>query len=113
MQRRTTITPSEDTPAAAWAAAMRMLGRRELSTAQVRERLARRGWAETAIEPAIARLAASGALDAARVARACARTRAGLKQQGRDRVLRGQPRGRRRTGQAVARPDGAERPRRA
>ena len=88
MQRRTTITPSEDTPAAAWAAAMRMLGRRELSTAQVRERLARRGWTETAIEPAIARLTASGALDDARVARACARTRAGLKQQGRDRVLR-------------------------
>ena len=65
-----------------------MLGRRELSIAQVRERLARRGWTETAIEPAIARLAASGALDDARVARACARTRAGVKRQGRDRVLR-------------------------
>ena len=63
MQRRTTINPSQDTPEAAWAAGVRMLGRRELSIAQVRERLARRGWTETAIEPAIARLAASGALD--------------------------------------------------
>jgi len=88
MQRRTTINPSQDTPEVAWAAGVRMLGRRELSIAQVRERLARRGWTETAIEPAIARLAASGALDDARVARACARTRAGVKRQGRDRVLR-------------------------
>jgi regulatory protein len=65
-----------------------MLGRRELSAAQVRERLARRGWTEAAIEPAIARLSSSGALDDARVARACARTRAGVKGQGRGRVLR-------------------------
>ena len=88
MHRRTTIDPSDNTPDAAWAAAVRMLGRRELSVAQVRERLARRGWTETAIEPALARLAASGTLDDARVAVACARTRAGLKRQGRDRVLR-------------------------
>jgi len=88
MQRRTTIDPSDNTPEAAWAAAVRMLGRRELSVAQVRERLARRGWSEAAIEPAIARLARSGTLDDARVALACARTRAGVKRQGRDRVLR-------------------------
>ena len=88
MRRPATIDSSEDTPEAAWAAAVRMLGRRELSAAQVRQRLARRGWTETAIEPAIARLSASGALDDARVARACARTRAGVKRQGRDRVLR-------------------------
>jgi len=67
---------------------VRMLGRRELSVAQVRERLARRGWTAAAIEPAITRLAASGTLDDARVALACARTRAGVKRQGRDRVLR-------------------------
>lgn len=88
MQRRTTIDSCENTPEAAWAAAVRMLGRRELSVAQVRERLTRRGWTDAAIEPAIARLAASGALDDARVALACARTRAGVKRQGRDRVLR-------------------------
>jgi regulatory protein len=88
MERRTTIDASENTPDAAWAAAVRMLGRRELSAAQVRERLARRGWTDDAIAPAIARLTASGALDDARVARACARTRAGVKRQGRDRVLR-------------------------
>ena len=88
MQRRTTNDSSRNTAEAAWAAAVRMLGRRELSAAQVRERLARRGWTEAAIEPAIARLSSSGALDDARVARACARTRAGVKQQGRERVLR-------------------------
>ena len=88
MQRRTSIDPSEDTPEAAWAAAVRMLGRRELSVAQVRERLAGKGWTETAIEPAIGRLVASGTLDDARVAVACARTRSGVKRQGRDRVLR-------------------------
>ena len=88
MQRRTSIDSSQNTADGAWAAAVRMLGRRELSAAQVRDRLARRGWTEAAIEPAIARLSSSGALDDARVARACARTRAGLKQQGRDRVLR-------------------------
>jgi regulatory protein len=88
MQRRTGIDPSKDTPEAAWAAAVRMLARRELSVAQVRERLARRGWTEPAIQPAIARLAASGTLDDTRVALACARTRAGVKRQGRDRVLR-------------------------
>jgi regulatory protein len=86
--RRTTIDSSENTAEAAWAAAVRMLARRELSAAQVRERLARRGWTEAAIEPALARLAASGTLDDARVALACARTRSGVKRQGRDRVLR-------------------------
>jgi regulatory protein len=88
MRRRHEMDASENTPERAWAAAVGMLGRRELSVAQVRERLARRGWTDTAIEPAIARLAASGALNDARVAVACARTRAGVKRQGRDRVLR-------------------------
>src|SRR3954447_4028535 len=88
MQRRTTIDASENTPEAAWAAAVRMLGRRELSVAQVRARLARKGWTETAIEPAIARLVTSGTLDDVRVAVACARTRSGVNRQGRDRVLR-------------------------
>ena len=88
MQRRTTIDPSENTPKAAWAAAVRMLGRRELSVAQVRDRLARKGWTDSAIEPAIERLVAAGTLDDARVALACARTRSGVKRQGRDRVLR-------------------------
>lgn len=77
-----------DPAEAAWAAGMRMVARRELSVAQVRERLTRRGFPDGAAAQAVDRLIASGALDDARVAAACARTRSGVKRQGRDRVLR-------------------------
>jgi regulatory protein len=86
--RRAGIDPDENTPEGAYAAALRMLARRELSAAQVRERLARQGWAEAPIQSAIGRLADAGTLDDARVARACARMRIGVKRQGRERVLR-------------------------
>jgi regulatory protein len=88
MRRRAAIDPVEDTPEAAWAAGVRALARRELSAVQLRERLMRLGWSAASIEAAIDRLTASGALDDARVARASARTRAGVKRQGRERVLR-------------------------
>jgi regulatory protein len=88
MRRRPDVDPADDTPQAAWAAAVRLLARRDLSVAQVRERLSRQGRSAAAIEPALARLTAAGSLDDARVARACARTRAGVKRQGRERVLR-------------------------
>jgi len=51
-----------------------MLGRRELSEAQIRQRLERRGHAEAEIDAAIARLKAERAIDDARVAGAIART---------------------------------------
>src|SRR4051812_10495337 len=51
-----------------------MLGRRELSEVQVRQRLARRGHAEAEIDSAVARLKEERALDDARVAAAIART---------------------------------------
>jgi regulatory protein len=78
----------EDTPEAAWAAGVRALARRELSVAQLRARLARTGWSRASVEAALERLTASGAVDDARVARALARTRAGVKRQGRERVVR-------------------------
>jgi regulatory protein len=70
------------------AAAVRMLARRELSAAQVRERLIRRGHAAGAVEDALARLREAGFVDDGRVARAFARTRALVKRHGRERVLR-------------------------
>lgn len=65
-----------------------MLARRELSEAQVRQRLTRRQHPSDAIEAAIARLKASGSLDDARVAAAIARTQTSVHGRGKRRVLR-------------------------
>src|SRR5215831_16212349 len=51
-----------------------MLGRRELSELQIRQRLARRGHPEADIDAAVARLKEERAIDDARVAGAIART---------------------------------------
>ena len=72
----------------AYATALRMLARRELSTAQIRDRLKQRGFTRGAIDEAVSRLTSNGSLDDARVARAVARTRAHVKRQGRQRVAR-------------------------
>ena len=68
--------------------ALRMLARRELSEAQVRQRLARRQHDPEAIEDAVARLKADKSIDDARVAGAIARTEAGVRRRGRLRVRR-------------------------
>jgi regulatory protein len=73
---------------AAYAAGLAMLARRELSEAQVRERLRRKEHDEGAIEEAVARLRASRALDDRRVAAAAARTEAQVRSRGRAYVLR-------------------------
>jgi regulatory protein len=70
----------------AYVDALKMLARRELSEAQVRQRLARRGHAAGAIDDAIARLQAERALDDARVAEAIARTETSVRRRGRLRV---------------------------
>jgi regulatory protein len=67
---------------------LKMLARRELSEAQVRQRLARRGHDEDAIDRAVARLKAERAIDDARVAAAIARTETSIKRRGRLRVRR-------------------------
>jgi regulatory protein len=82
----------------AYVAGLKMLGRRELTEAQVRDRLGRRQFEEEAIDAAIVRLRSERALDDRRTALACARTEANLKQHGRLRALRqveaiGVPRG--------------------
>ena len=65
---------------------VRMLARRELSVAQLRERLRDREHASEDVEAAIARLVESGQLDDRRVASAYARTAANVKGRGRVRV---------------------------
>lgn len=72
----------------AYSAALALLSRRELSSAQLRERLARRGFDGADIEAALARLTREGALDDRRVALAAARQQAAVRGRGRRRVLR-------------------------
>ena len=72
----------------AYVNALKMLGRRELSESQVRQRLARKGHAEDEIQAAIERLKAERAIDDARVAAAIARTETVVKRRGRLRVRR-------------------------
>ncbi len=61
---------------------LKMLGRRELSEAQIRQRLLRKGHEADAVEEAIARLKVERALDDTRVAAAIARTETGIKRRG-------------------------------
>ena len=65
-----------------------MLARRELSTAQVRERLRRKGLTREEIEPALRRLRREGTLDDRRTALAYARHAATVSLRGRRRTLR-------------------------
>ena len=65
---------------------LKMLARRELSEAQVRQRLARKGHDADAIDEAIARLREERAIDDARVAEAIARTETSVKRRGKLRV---------------------------
>jgi regulatory protein len=67
---------------------LKMLSRRELSEAQVRQRLARREHDPEAIDLAVERLKAERAIDDARVAEAIARTETVVKRHGRLRVKR-------------------------
>jgi regulatory protein len=69
-------------------AAQRLLARRELSEAQLRQRLTRRQHDPDDIDTAVARLKADRSLDDERVAGAIARTETGLKKRGQPRVRR-------------------------
>ena len=74
--------------ASAYLDGLKMLARRELSEAQVRQRLARRGHEPESIEAAVERLTKERAIDDARVAEAIARTETSVKRRGRLRVRR-------------------------
>jgi regulatory protein len=64
-----------------------MLARRELSEAQVRQRLSRRGESQPSIDEAVARLKAERSIDDERVAGAIARTQTSVRGRGKRRVL--------------------------
>jgi regulatory protein len=65
---------------------LKMLAQRELSEAQVRQRLARRGHLPGAIDDAVARLREERAIDDVRVAEAIARTQTSIRRRGKLRV---------------------------
>ena len=68
--------------------ALKMLGRRELSESQIRQRLVRKGHTEEDIDAAVKRLKDERAIDDARVAEAIARTETAIKRRGKLRVRR-------------------------
>jgi regulatory protein len=74
--------------ASAYLDGLRMLGRRELSEAQVRQRLARKGHEPDAVEAAIERLRGERAIDDRRVAEAIAHTQTAVHRRGKLRVKR-------------------------
>jgi regulatory protein len=80
--------PSDpDSPKAAYFRALRWLTARELSEAQVRDRLEERGYSIAAILPAIQRLKDERTLDDLRAATAVARTEAKVRRHGPRRVM--------------------------
>jgi regulatory protein len=71
----------------AYSAALELLSRRELSAAQLRDRLTRRGFAAADIDSAIDRLTRDHTVDDRRVALASARKEATVKARGRRRIV--------------------------
>src|SRR5437867_10862729 len=67
---------------------LKMLVRRELSEAQVRQRLTRRGHSQDAIDQAIGRLRSERAIDDDRTAQAIARVESSIHRRGERRVRR-------------------------
>jgi regulatory protein len=72
----------------AYLTALHMLARRELSEAQIRQRLSRREFSPDDIDDAVARLRQDRSLDDARVAAAIARSQLSIKKRGARRVRR-------------------------
>jgi len=75
-------------PDSAYIAGLKMLGRRELSERQVRQRLARREYDNESIDAAIVRLTSDRSLDDERAARAMVHAETSLKKRGKIRVRR-------------------------
>ena len=71
----------------AYIVALTMLSRRELSEAQVRERLARKEFPDDEVDAAVERLRQDGTLNDRRVALAAARLESAVRHRGRSRVI--------------------------
>ena len=76
-----------DSDKAAYFLALRWLSARELSEAQVRERLDRRGYTSKAVDPAVRKLIQERTLDDRRCATAVARTEARIRRRGPRRIM--------------------------
>jgi regulatory protein len=76
-----------DSSQGAYFRALRWLTARELSEAQVRSRLAAKGYTQEAIEPAVRRLLQDRTIDDRRAATAVARTEARVRRRGPRRVM--------------------------
>src|SRR5438093_2077310 len=74
--------------ASAYLDGLKLLARRELSEAQVRQRLVRKGHDADAIDAAVVRLRQERAIDDARVAETIARTETSVRGRGKLRVRR-------------------------
>src|SRR4051812_15236799 len=88
-QRTVGRKPEAESPKplrSAYVDGLTMLGRRELSETQVRQRLARKGHEPDAIDEAVERLRMERAIDDARVAEAIAHTETAVRGRGRLRV---------------------------
>ena len=88
MRARPLRAPSDTSPAAATTAGLVLLGRRELTSSQLRERLLRKGYPADSVSEALDRLTARGLIDDARAAGARARHGVAIHRRGRERVLR-------------------------
>jgi regulatory protein len=82
------VISMNDISRTAYLDALKMLARRELSEAQIRQRLQRREHDPDAIDAAVSRLREERAIDDARVAGAIARTATSVKRRGKLRVRR-------------------------
>ena len=76
-----------DSDKAAYFLALRWLSARELSEAQVRKRLDRRGYTSKAVDPAVRKLIQERTLDDRRCATAVARTEARIRRRGPRRIM--------------------------
>jgi regulatory protein len=86
--RARSARPGTPPRASAYIDGLRMLGRRELSEQQVRNRLLRKGHESEAVDSAIERLREGRAIDDGRVAEAIAHTATAVHRRGRLRVKR-------------------------
>lgn len=79
--------PPEPDPSTAYVTALRLVAGRDLSTAQLRTRLLRRGYQDDTVEDVLQRLTADRALDDRRVAEGAARRELAGRLRGRSRAL--------------------------
>jgi len=87
-RRRAATEPSSPPAASLWTTALRLLTRRDYTTAELRTRLIDRGYPPADVEATLARLTSDGTLDDRRVGRLHIRSASVIKGRGRLRIER-------------------------